>query len=262
MWGVSLHFLWSLSTLVGDFVHTRAQVVHTSGVLVHTSGEFYFILSQFIIIHLIFISFVFYFLFYFILFYCILFYFILFYLILSYFILFYFILFYFIFNLFLFYFILFYLILFILFYSPPFVSAPRSARWPWARLPLPPTPSAPKAGPSWRRLLRGRWSLAIIFYRLVAGASARVTPPRVQGTAPRAGKQLWGLATGCGETSPPRRVGLRCKGFARGKAAKGQPDWALFQADALRLPKPQFSILFHWILFCLILFIYFISILL
>ncbi len=101
-------------------------------------------------------------------------------------------------------------------------------------------PPPAKAGPSWRRLLRGRWSLAIFFYRLVAGASAGVTPPRMQGTAPRARKQLWGLATGCGETSPPRRVGLRCKGFARGKAAKGQPDWALFQADALRCPSLNF----------------------
>ena len=135
---------------------------------------------------------------------------------------------------------------FYLFYSPPFVNAPRSARWPWARLPLPPTPSAPKAGPSWRRLLRGRWSLAIIFYRLVAGASAGVTPPRMQGTAPRARKQLWGLATGCGETSPPRRVGLRCKGFARGKAAKGQPDWALFPSGCRASARLniQYSVLF------------------
>ena len=130
-------------------------------------------------------------------------------------------------------------------------GSPRSARWPWARLPLPPTPSAPKAGPSWRRLLRGRWSLAIIFYRLVAGASARVTPPRVQGTAPRAGKQLWGLATGCGETSPPRRVGLRCKGFARGKAAKGQPDWALFPSGCRAFARLniQYSVLFYPIYF-------------
>ena len=130
-------------------------------------------------------------------------------------------------------------------------GSPRSARWPWARLPLPPTPSAPKAGPSWRRLLRGRWSLAIIFYRLVAGASAGVTPPRMQGTAPRARKQLWGLATGCGETSPPRRVGLRCKGFARGKAAKGQPDWALFPSGCRAFARLniQYSVLFYPIYF-------------
>ena len=130
-------------------------------------------------------------------------------------------------------------------------GSPRSARWPWARLPLPPTPSAPKAGPSWRRLLRGRWSLAIIFYRLVAAASAGVTPPRMQGTAPRARKQLWGLATVCGETSPPRRVGLRCKGFARGKAAKGQPDWALFPSGCRAFARPniQYSVSFYPIYF-------------